>query len=172
MHQLLRAGEELTSADRPAALVTAVVERVLGRGRPARWLRGSWLGHPVHPLVVTVPLGAWSSSAVLRVAGQEQQARRLILVGLLTVPPAVLAGLAELPTLDTRQQRVALVHAGSNTVGSVLFLAAYRTTDPRRSAALGLTALAAAGLGGAFGGHLTYALGAGVGRWPRPDTAG
>lgn len=166
VHRVLRAVEETAGVDRPAAALSAVIDRALGQGRFARWLRGSWLGHPVHPLLVTVPIGAWSSAAVLRMAGRYDSAQRLVLIGLAATAPTVVTGLAEVPGLDTPQRRVALVHASTNAVGSALFLGAYlRRGHPRHATVLGAAGLAAVGIGGALGGHLSYALGAGVHRW-------
>lgn len=166
VHRVLRAVEETAGADRPAAALSAVIDRVLGQGRLAGWLRGSWLGHPVHPLLVTVPIGAWSSAAVLRSVGRYDSAQRLVLIGLAATAPTVVTGLAEVPGLDIPQRRVALVHASTNAVGSALFLGAYlRRGHPRHATILGAAGLAAVGIGGALGGHLSYALGAGVHRW-------
>ncbi|WP_459546686.1 DUF2231 domain-containing protein [Nocardia sp. X0981] len=173
VHRVLRAVEETAGVDRPAAALTAVIERALGQGRIAEWLRGSWLGHPVHPLLVTVPIGAWSSAAVLRLAGRYDSAQRLVLLGLAATAPTLVTGLAEVPGLDTPQRRVALVHASSNAVGSALFLGAYlRRAHPRHATVLGASGLAAVGIGGALGGHLSYALGAGVYRWQRRPAPG
>ncbi len=166
MHRLLRAAEENTAADRPAAALSAGIGRILGHGRIARWLRGSWLGHPVHPLLVTMPIGAWTSAAVLRATGHYESAQRLVLIGLWATAPTVVTGLAEVPGLNRRQRRVALVHSAANTVGSVLFLGAYlRRGRPLDATILGAAGLATVSAGGALGGHLSYALGAGVHRW-------
>lgn len=178
MHRVLYAVEEAAVADRPAAALSSGIDRIMGQGRLAGWLRGSWLGHPVHPLLVTMPIGAWTSAAVLRVGGRYESAQRLVLIGLSATAPTLVAGLAEVPGLDRRQRRVALVHAAANAVGSTLFLGAYLRRAHRRDATvLGALGLATVGAGGALGGHLSYALGAGVHRWQNqvrptePETA-
>ena len=165
VHRILRAAESARELDRPAAIVATSVRRVLGQGRLADWARGSFLGHPIHPILVTLPIGAWSSAAVMRLAGHNDTARQLVLIGLLAVPPTVATGLADFPDLDTYQRRVGVIHAASNTVATLLFSAAYRSHDDRMSTAFGAAGLAMAGAGGALGGHLAYALGAGVHRW-------
>ncbi|WP_058856025.1 DUF2231 domain-containing protein [Nocardia jinanensis] len=166
LHRVLRGVEEAGVVDRPAAVLSAVADRVVGRGRTGEWLRGSWLGHPVHPLLVTMPIGAWSSAAVLRLTGRYDAAQHLVLIGLAATVPTVVTGLAEVRGLDTPQRRVALIHASANTVGSALFLGAYlRREHQRHATILGAFGLAAVGVGGALGGHLSYALGAGVHRW-------
>lgn len=94
LHRLTRRGEDLRAVDRVGAAIAAPVRRVL-RQRPglSRALRGEWLGHPVHPIAVTVPIGAWVSAAVLDLTpGTRPAARRLVGFGLLTTPLAVVLG--------------------------------------------------------------------------------
>lgn len=169
MHALLQKPESADTLDAAADLTAGAVDVVLGDGALARGLRGSWLGHPTHPLLVTLPIGAWMSSAVLDLVFSDRDAaRQLIAIGLAAAPPAVLAGLAEFPTLGRRQRRVGLLHAAGNTVGAAAFLMAYRKYKrgkigaARAFSVLGLTAVS---VGGALGGHLSYAQGAGVHRW-------
>lgn len=169
MHALLQIPESAGALDATADRAAETVNRVLGDGALARGLRGSWLGHPVHPLLVTVPIGAWLSSGVLDVVYQDREAaRRLIAIGLAAAPAAVVAGWAEFPTLGSRQRRVALVHAAGNAVAVASFWMAHRQYKRNRIKAartfsvLGLTAVS---VGGALGGHLSYAQGAGVHRW-------
>src|SRR3954451_22421285 len=48
-------------------------------------LHGVWLGHPLHPMMVQVPVGAWTSAALLDlVPGQRRAATGLIAVGTVT----------------------------------------------------------------------------------------
>lgn len=172
VHKLIRRFEDLRAVDGVAATVATAVRTALRRSGAGNVLRGSWLGHPLHPLVVTVPIGAFTCAAVLDAApGNHDAARKLTGIGLAAIPPAVLLGLADYAELDERQQRVGVVHALSNTVAAVCFAASYasraRGAHGRGKvlSALGLTAM---GAGGAFGGHLAYAQGAGVFRWQRP----
>lgn len=169
MHALLQTPESASSLDAAANGVADAVERVLGDGALARALRGSALGHPTHPLLITLPIGAWMSSVVLDLVFKDRDAaRQLVAIGLAATPPAVLAGLAEFPTLGQRQRRVGIVHAASNTVAAAAFWVAYRkykrgkVSAARAFSVLGLTAVS---VGGALGGHLSYAQGAGVHRW-------
>ncbi|WP_369690934.1 hypothetical protein [Nocardia fusca] len=103
---------------------------------------------------------------MFRLAGRYGSAHRLVLLGLSAAVPTLVTGLAEVRGLDTPQQRVAVVHASANTVGSALFLGAcLRRANERHATILGALGLVAVGVGGALGGHLSYALGAGVYRW-------
>ncbi|NGY64315.1 DUF2231 domain-containing protein [Lentzea sp. NEAU-D13] len=172
LHDALRAVENLRAADRPALAVAAVARRLLGRSRLREVLRGSWLGHPLHPLMITVPIGAWVCASALDArAGNEDAARRLTGIGLAAAPPTVLLGLADYDRLGRRQQRVGVVHALANTTALACFTASYaarRREAHAEGKLLSLLGLAAMGVGGALGGHLAYAQGAGVFRWQRP----
>ncbi|WP_428834168.1 DUF2231 domain-containing protein [Lentzea roselyniae] len=169
---MLRTAENLRAADRPAAAVATAARRLLRSSRLREVLRGSWLGHPLHPLIITVPIGAWVCASALDVrAGNEDAARRLTGIGLAAAPPTVLLGLADYDGLGPRQQRVGVVHAAANTAALACFTASYaarRREAHTEGKLLSLLGLAALGVGGALGGHLSYAQGAGVFRWQRP----
>ena len=134
-------------------------------------LRGTFVGHPMHPIMAYSSVGLWSSAVFLDLTGGNGAAsRRLIGAGLVTAPTALVTGWATWSTLNEQQRRVGLVHAGTNAVALTLFAASYkrRAKDPvasppdTTSKALALAGFAVAGLGGALGGHLGYNMGAGV----------
>ncbi|MER7016140.1 DUF2231 domain-containing protein, partial [Saccharopolyspora sp. NPDC000359] len=93
----------------------------------------------------------------------------LTALGLLAVPPAVAAGLVDFAHLDTPQRRVGALHAMANVVSAAFFGASLRYPPGARAAlvctTLGTLTIA---VGGALGGHLSYAQEAGVQRWQRP----
>lgn len=169
LHHALGSVEEIEVLDAPAHATSRVVGRLLDRSGFADGLRGSWLGHPVHPLLITLPIGTWMTSTVFDVIFKDvATARRLLAIGLAATPPTVLAGWADYALLDRRQQRVGLVHALSNFVGASLFLLSYRAYGRERKRAAriySLLGLMAISVGGALGGHLSYAQGAGMFRW-------
>jgi uncharacterized membrane protein len=168
---LLQAAESTRWVERPAEAVARVVRRTVSGTRIDRLLGGAWLGHPVHPLLVTVPIGAWVSAPVLELGtGHRAAARRLTAIGLLAVPPAVAAGLADFAHLDARQQRVGALHAAAN-VASAAFFGASLCCRPGACSAKGWMALGTLtiAIGGALGGHLSYAQAAGVRRWQSPS---
>ncbi|UIJ58017.1 DUF2231 domain-containing protein [Amycolatopsis acidiphila] len=166
LHRLLRSAEQVRALDRPAGAVARVLRKALRNPAVDGALRGSWLGHPVHPILVTMPIGAWVSSAVFDlVFSQPKAARRLQAIGLVAVPPTVLFGLADYSGLDVEQRRVGALHAAANAVSAGCFLAAWLSKSQGANRAWGMSGLLAVGVGGALGGHLSYSQGAGVRRW-------
>jgi uncharacterized membrane protein len=169
LHRILSRAESLESVDTVADASARIAGRVVDGAHLGNALRGSWLGHPVHPLLITLPIGTWMTSLLFDVALRDPAtARRLIGIGLLATPPTVLAGWADYSLLDRRQRRVGLIHAGSNAVGVALFTLSYRSYQRERLRAARVYAVAgliAISVGGALGGHLSYSQGAGMFRW-------
>ncbi|RKN10478.1 Rieske 2Fe-2S domain-containing protein [Streptomyces radicis] len=129
-------------------------------------LHGRWLGHPVHPALVQVPLGTWTSAALLDlIPGKGRGAGALIAVGLVSAAPAAVAGLADWADLRKPQARVGLVHAAANSAAIACYAASLvaRLRGRRlRGRALGFAGLTSATVGGALGGHLAYRQAAGA----------
>ena len=156
--------ENNTALDTPVRLVQPLVNRLLADKGRADLLHGMWLGHAVHPLLVMVPIGAWTSATVLDLVGgvdSRPAARKLVGLGLLAFPPAAITGWAEWGgDLEQRDRRVGIVHAVSNIAAASMFAASWkarRRHSHLRGVALGLAAHGAVGLGGFLGGHLTEA---------------
>ncbi|UWX96980.1 Rieske 2Fe-2S domain-containing protein [Arthrobacter zhaoxinii] len=131
-------------------------------------LHGVPLGHPLHPLMIVVPLGAWVSAAVLDlVPGNERAARTLVGVGVAAAGPTALAGAVDFSQLDTEQQRTGIVHQAANVLAVGLYSASWLVRGRGRTdlgRVLAFTGLAVSGAGGFLGGHLSYRQGAGVNR--------
>jgi nitrite reductase/ring-hydroxylating ferredoxin subunit/uncharacterized membrane protein len=129
-------------------------------------LHGVWLNHPVHPLMIVAPLGSWLSAAVLDLLpGNERASQALVGLGTLSAAPTALTGWADWSQLHPQQQRVGLVHAAGNGVAAALQVASWRARkngDHGRGKVLSAAALAAAGLAGWLGGHLSYRQSAGA----------
>jgi nitrite reductase/ring-hydroxylating ferredoxin subunit/uncharacterized membrane protein len=135
-----------------------------------QWLRdllhGTWLGHPLHPVLVQLPVGAFMSSAVLDLlpagprAGVQRAATALVATGTVAAAPAIAAGLADWSQMGKDRRRVGLVHAGANVIALTLYgasLVARLRGNTARGKALGLAGLSVAGLGAYLGGHIAYA---------------
>ncbi|MFF8731574.1 Rieske 2Fe-2S domain-containing protein [Streptomyces sp. NPDC015171] len=143
---------------------TTVRTLPLGRGRDV--LRGLWLGHPLHPALVQLPIGSWSSAAILDLLpGESRAARRLVAVGLVAAAPAALAGWVDWAEQRPRQSRVGLVHAAANLAAVVSYAASLTARTKGRPVlgrVLGFGGLTVATVGGVLGGHLAYRQAAGV----------
>lgn len=131
-------------------------------------LRGSWLGHALHPLTTDFPLGCWIGAAVLDVIpGSEDAARSLVGAGLLAVPLTLAAGLAEFGSLSTVQQRrVATVHALGNVLAGLAYTRSWMARRRGRRGSGVAWSLFGGGLAlatGYLGGHMSFVLKAGTG---------
>ncbi|MFJ5809128.1 DUF2231 domain-containing protein [Streptomyces sp. NPDC093093] len=151
--------EHATQAD-PAVRALQKAIRSLPLGGARDHLRGRALGHPVHPVLVQVPIGCWLSAAVLDfVPGAQCGATVLTAVGLAGVAPAAVAGWVDWADLPPEQARVGLAHAASNAVAVTCYVIALtnrlggRRTKGRLWSMAGLTAVAVTG---ALGGHVAY----------------
>src|SRR5690349_25072512 len=91
------------------------IARLIKPGKVRDALHGVWLGHPLHPMLVQVPVGAWLSASLLDAwPGNETTSRRLVLAGLAASVPATLAGAADWSEQHEQQMRVGAVHAAAN----------------------------------------------------------
>ncbi|GAA2048182.1 DUF2231 domain-containing protein [Williamsia deligens] len=169
----LAAAEGVSALDGLAQTTTRLLAPVLGGGL-GNVLRGSWLGHPLHPVLVTVPIGAWTAAPVFDLTGRPAAAQTLVTIGLAAAVPAATAGLAEYTTLDTPQRRVALLHAATNSVAMTTLVGsmiARKKGFATRALALTVAGLGITGVSGALGGHLSYVQAAGVQREAVPAVA-
>ncbi len=131
----------------------------------------SWLGHPAHPAIVTVPAGAWAVTAwfdaqsVLRPDSRaETVADAALKFGIVTAVPAALTGITQFLRTDGPARRVAAVHWTLNASSVVLYTVSsvLRGRGSRRAARrVALIALALVGPGAYLGGQLVYKYGVG-----------
>ncbi|MGN6244352.1 MAG: Rieske 2Fe-2S domain-containing protein [Motilibacteraceae bacterium] len=152
--------ENAAVLDRVSGPLTRVVQSALGPRTLRDLLHGVQLGHPTHPALVQLPVGAFMSSALLdAVPGQERAATMLVGTGVFSALPAAVAGLADWSQMHPQQQRVGIVHAGSNVVGLSLYaasLVARLRGGHGRGKTLALAGLTALSAGAFLGGHLSY----------------
>lgn len=161
----------LEALDAPAKKLGKAVRDLVKRGPVKDALSGSWLGHPLHPLLTDVTIGTYTSALLLDWFGGQHSApaaRRLIGIGLLSTAPVVSSGASDWADSEVANdgvRRIGLVHAATNSTATSLFAASWaarRRGDSGRLLALaGGAALVA---GGYLGGHLAFAEGIGVDR--------
>ena len=158
----------VTGRDSTAALLRAK--------QPRTMIAGPY-GHPFHPILVTVPIGAWIASVVfdlVALVNTEEEAvfaegaYWLIGIGILGALVAALFGLLDLLTIErgTRAFRVGLTHMALNLTVVALFVVNFvlRAAEGYEEATtvgfvLSLIAVAVLGASGWLGGKLAYHYG-------------
>jgi nitrite reductase/ring-hydroxylating ferredoxin subunit/uncharacterized membrane protein len=161
--------EHYEALDQVADPAAEAAGRVLGGGRIKEVLSGTWLGHPLHPAAVAVPIGALAGVSVLDAlggagSGSSEARRRLLAVGLLAAVPAAASGLSDWSDTSGGERRVGVAHAALNTVALGLYASSWlaRGRRPGAGKVLAAAGLAVMGASGWLGGHLAYAVGVGV----------
>jgi nitrite reductase/ring-hydroxylating ferredoxin subunit/uncharacterized membrane protein len=139
------------------------VARLIRPGKVRDVLHGVWLGHPLHPMLIQAPVGAWMSASILDfTGGDEKAARRLVAVGLGAAVPAALAGAADWSEQHEQQMRVGVIHAAGNVAALGLYAASLAQRGPRAGRLLRLAGLAAVSVSGLLGGHISFHLAGGA----------
>jgi nitrite reductase/ring-hydroxylating ferredoxin subunit/uncharacterized membrane protein len=132
-------------------------------GRVKDLLSGTPSGHPVHPALVALPIGAFAGVAVLdAVDADPATTRRLLGFGILTVVPTAAAGLSDWGDTGGGERRVGVVHALCNVAATMLLAASWWRRRNGGGRVLSTAALGLLGVSGWLGGHLAYARGTGV----------
>ncbi len=164
--QIVHRLEQAHALDAVSDKMQALVYGVLKSQRLKDLLHGTGLGHPVHPVLVQVPVGSFISAAILDLMpGQRRASTALIAVGTAAALPAAASGWADWSEMTKDRRRVGLVHAASNAVAIGLYAASLIARLGGRSArgkALGFAGLSVAGAGAYLGGHLAYAQAGGT----------
>ena len=143
---------------------------LFGPIRPIKdFLNGTWLGHPVHSALTDVPIGALTVALVLDIVGQRVAADVALLVAVLSIVAAAVAGLADYTDTDGTARLRATVHAVLMTTALVLFAISLviRAGNPLdRSVPFILLVLGylVISVGAAVGGDLVYLIGTNVNR--------
>jgi len=124
-------------------------------------LNGVWLGHPLHPVLTDIPVGAWSVAAVFDALDAERPreayrtaATVCVKVGLVGAVGAAVTGITDWSDTNGRSRRVGMVHGLLNVGATALYLASLAARRGGR---------AAAGRGYAFAGYAIASLSAYLG---------
>ena len=96
------------------------------------FLHGTWLGHPLHPVITDVPLGAWTVSTVFDLyelsAGDETYspgADTAVGIGLIGAGAAAVAGLNDWQFTNDKPKRVGALHAILNISATLCYLGSW-----------------------------------------------
>ena len=167
-HALVRRIEGFTALDKVAKPVAGLVGKAVQPRMVRNLLSGTSLGHPAHPMLTDLPIGAWSMSAVLDIfggAGAERAADLLVGAGILSAVPTAATGLNDWSDTIGGERRIGAVHATANVAALTLYLAsliARRGGARGTGKVLGLTGFGILVLGAYLGGHLSFAKGVNV----------
>jgi nitrite reductase/ring-hydroxylating ferredoxin subunit/uncharacterized membrane protein len=158
--------EEAAWLDPAVLRLRATVEAMLRSRRLEDVLHGVPLGHPLHPVAVQLPLGAWTSAAILDLLpGTRASSGVLVGVGVAGALPAVMSGATDWARLHEQQQRVGLAHLAINATATGLYAASLlqrlkgRRTKGKALSYLGFGTVM---IGGYLGGHIAFRQAAGA----------
>ncbi|MFN0071417.1 MAG: Rieske 2Fe-2S domain-containing protein [Chloroflexota bacterium] len=156
-------------ADRAQSIATKVAETL---GRPAiNALHGTWLGHPLHPVLTDVPLGAWSATFIFDLMEPSSGPRaRLggdisLAVGLAGAFGAILTGWNDWRHTSGRARRLGVVHGLLNGAATLLYSGSLigRMTGARsHGRTLSMVGFGISSASAYLGGALVYGEGIGV----------
>lgn len=157
--------------ERTAGAVQPVVVNTFEAGGTAGrkikdFLHGSWLGHPLHPAITDVPVGAWTVALVFDMMAERNERKEwarasetAVVIGLIGAVGSAVTGLTDWSDTSGRARRVGMMHGLLNAGATALYGASLwlRRRDRRRAgrnlAYIGYTAsLVSAYLGG----HLVF----------------
>ena len=168
--------------DRISDSAQNLVKAVIGSNRrpPRRFksfLHGTWLRHPLHPLLTDIPIAAWTLTAVFDViwlvnqganAWSARAAEVAALVGILGALAAVATGLADWSDSYGAERTVGFWHGLLNTSALILYIVSFivrlqvSSGESVAAAIIGFVGLLCVAVGGYLGGDMVFAKGTAV----------
>jgi len=146
-------------------------------GKPGHDLKtlvhGTWLGHPLHPVLTDIPIGAWTLAVLFDIIYVFQRTQSwgsaadvTIFVGLLAALGAAVTGYTDWNETVDRERRVGIAHGLLNTAAIVIYLVSLiiRVSGGSRGLAIVLALIGYATIVTAayLGGELVFSIGTGV----------
>lgn len=130
-------------------------------------LHGTWLGHPLHPVITDVPVGAWTAALVLdaleSISGNRQLragADVAIGVGLLGAVGSAITGITDWSETEGRGRKVGVMHGLLNVVSTTLYTTSWvmrkRNRTRQSAVAFSMLGYAVASAAAYLGGHLVF----------------
>ncbi|HEX5603248.1 MAG TPA: DUF2231 domain-containing protein, partial [Pyrinomonadaceae bacterium] len=160
-------------SDKIQPLVSNAFESTGPAGREVKnFLHGTWLGHPLHPALTDIPLGAWTAALALdameSISGRKELgagADVAIAVGLVGAAGSAVTGLTDWSEINGRARKVGLLHGLLNVGATALYATSLvlRRKD-MRGAGRGFAMLgyAVSSTAAYLGGHLVFSEQIGV----------
>jgi nitrite reductase/ring-hydroxylating ferredoxin subunit/uncharacterized membrane protein len=146
--------------------------------RPLKlFANGTWLQHPLHPLLTDVPVGAWTLAMLLELIALLFGVQNLGIASTIAIGLGVLAALAAIVTgfsdwmdVDPPEKALGMLHAILNIISTILFAVAFfmlwssgwTVTVP--AFVIALIAYLIITLGAFIGGDLVYRMGTMINR--------
>ena len=156
----------------------AVLNGGQGLRQVADVLHGTWLGHPLHPMLTDIVVGSWTLGALLDFVGASRKDRRmepaadlLTTVGAVAAVPTAVSGLADFSAVSKSVAGTGLTHAVLNVVALIFYLFSIRARRKgKRNQGLFFSALGLgmSGAGAYLGGHLVFNKKVGVDHSQKP----
>lgn len=162
----------MPSLDLSAKVLHRVTEPLLGEKSPAGLkdlLYGTWLGHPLHPVMTDIPIGGWTTSVVLDIFGMEKGSDIALKFGTIGAVGTAVTGAAQWFDLQNEEEprRLGALHATLNSAALGFYVASWVLRDRGHRGpgiATAWTGFTLASTSAWIGGHLSYVLGLGVSR--------
>jgi nitrite reductase/ring-hydroxylating ferredoxin subunit len=152
--------------DKAIAPVRRAVQAVLKPQALKDLLHGTWLGHPLHPVLAQVPVGSWLSAGVLDALPPLRPAATVLIgAGVTAAVATALAGAADWAEQEVGVRRLGAVHATANSVALGLYVGSLVARGRGRGGlgrVLSYTGLGLAAGSAAIGGHMSYAQSSGA----------
>lgn len=130
------------------------------------FLHGTWLGHPLHPATIDVPIGAFTVATILDIMDASRGTKRYaagadaaVGIGLISATLAATTGLAEWSHTAEPAKRVGVLHAIFNGTATICYLASwlFRRKEQRTAAvSTGILGWLSLMVGAFIGGRLVY----------------
>ncbi|TFV53414.1 Rieske (2Fe-2S) protein [Blastococcus sp. TF02A-35] len=157
---------DVSAFDKAIEPARKAVQGALKPGAVKDFLHGTWLGHPLHPVMVQVPVGSWVSAGLLDAIPPMRPAATLLIgTGVAAAVPAALSGAADWSEQEVGVRRLGALHAVLNTAALGLYVGSLVARGRGRGGLGRVLSYAGLGLAGgsaAIGGHMSYAQSSGA----------
>ena len=157
---------DVQTLDKAIEPARKAVQGALKPGALKDVLHGTWLGHPLHPVLVQVPVGSWVSAGLLDAVPRLRPAATVLIgTGVAVSVPAALSGAADWSEQDAGVRRLGAIHAVLNTAALGLYVGSLVARGRDRGGLgrlLSYSGLGVAGFSAAIGGHMSYAQSSGA----------
>jgi nitrite reductase/ring-hydroxylating ferredoxin subunit/uncharacterized membrane protein len=170
-HQVVDTIGRQEALDGPAEGLQKALNGIYDAGGPAgqqieNVLHGTPLGHPLHPILITIPVGAWTVTQICDliegITGNEQYqqaADTSLTIGLVGALASAVSGMTDWKDIDGEARRIGLVHGMLNSVAAGLYAGSLMLRQRNARGAgrqLALLGYSLVMLSGYLGGELVY----------------